>query len=254
MIDCDAQSCRVGTAVLRGEPHAVLRSLRCACAGLVNVEDLIPLLGAYGKSGAAAGKYDIVKTGASNGKVDVEDLLLLLKSFGATNCMKPGAPAPPPAGTPPPPPVPTCKQGQNCGGQVQMSCGSACPKVCGKPAPAMCVGMCVQGYFCPPNRGGGMWWEPKLGKCVNSISDCASVAPTVQVQHCPSSPMQRCRRMCPPPTCPAGQCAMRTDGCCAYKCSTNTLPPGVVIGRPFLNAAMSSLASTAVEASSDWNM
>ena len=98
MIEGDTQTCRASTAVLGDVPHAVLRSLCCACAGLVNVEDLIPLLGAYGKSGAAAGKYDIVKTGASNGKVDVEDLLLLLKSYGATNCMKPGAPAPPPAG------------------------------------------------------------------------------------------------------------------------------------------------------------
>jgi len=35
---------------------------------------------------------------------------------------------------------------------------------------------------------------------------------------CPSSNMQMCRAICPVPRCAAGECAMREDSCCEYRC------------------------------------
>merc|ERR1740120_618064 len=37
---------------------------------------------------------------------------------------------------------------------------------------------------------------------------------------CPGSPMQLCRMLCPPMSCPAGQCLMRHGSCCDRHCST----------------------------------
>ena len=37
---------------------------------------------------------------------------------------------------------------------------------------------------------------------------------------CAGSPPQMCRMMCPPVTCPAGQCAMRMGNCCDIQCQS----------------------------------
>eukprot|EP01048_Picozoa_sp_COSAG05_P036448 COSAG05_NODE_16428_length_346_cov_0.842105_1_plen_96_part_10 len=68
--------------------HRRLQSSK-ACAdivpnGVIDIEDLLALLGDYGKKGASV-KSDIVK----NKVVDIEDLLALLGSYGKkTTCAK----------------------------------------------------------------------------------------------------------------------------------------------------------------------
>ena len=40
---------------------------------------------------------------------------------------------------------------------------------------------------------------------------------------CSNSNIQRCRMACQDPICPEGQCAMRIDNCCEYRCVDNSL-------------------------------
>ena len=46
----------------------------------------------------------------------------------------------------------------------------------------------------------------------------AAVADVAQTSFCEDSRPQLCRMMCQPPSCPMGQCAMRTDSCCEFTC------------------------------------
>ena len=98
--------------------------------GVVDVNDLLGVLSAYGGTDPAA---DI----DGNGSVDVNDLLGVLSAFGS-ECS--GGAAPEPA-------APTCTQGTDCGGQVWNTCASSCPSICGTPGPMMCNSM-VRSCLC----------------------------------------------------------------------------------------------------------
>ena len=62
----------------------------------------------------------------------------------------------------------------------------------------------------------------------------AAVADVAQTSFCEDSRPQLCRMMCQPPSCPMGQCAMRTDSCCEFTCQapTGQLDGGFNIGVP----------------------
>ena len=53
--------------------------------GVVDIEDLIGLLSAYGSTKAKDKAFDIKKSGSKQ-SIDIEDLLLLLENFGQKNC------------------------------------------------------------------------------------------------------------------------------------------------------------------------
>ena len=58
------------------------------------------------------------------------------------------------------------------------------------------------------------------------------VTDTAETSFCEDSRPQMCRMMCQPPSCPMGQCAMRTDSCCEFTCQapTDQLDGGFNIG------------------------
>merc|ERR1719231_83139 len=62
----------------------------------------------------------------------------------------------------------------------------------------------------------------------------ATVANAAPTSFCEDSRPQMCRMMCQPPSCPTGQCAMRTDSCCEFTCQapTDQLDGGFNIGVP----------------------
>ena len=68
-----------------------------------------------------------------------------------------------------------------------------------------------------------------------------ALPPSIQTtQLCNNSPIQLCRMLCQEPTCPSGQCALRTSNCCDFKCVSDTslsvpsppLPPSVPMPPP----------------------
>lgn len=70
-----------------------------------------------------------------------------------------------------------------------------------------------------------------------------ALPPSVQTtQLCSNSPIQLCRMLCQEPTCPSGQCALRTSNCCDFKCVSDTslsvpsppLPPPPPVPMPTL--------------------
>ena len=65
--------------------------------GIVNIEDLIGLLSAFGSAKSKDARYDLVK--GKNGKqlINIEDLLKMLENFGAKNCKSSPSPPPPPS-------------------------------------------------------------------------------------------------------------------------------------------------------------
>ena len=77
-----------------------------------------------------------------------------------------------------------------------------------------------------------------------------AVAELAQASFCEDSRPQLCRMMCQPPSCPMGQCAMRTDSCCEFTCqaptppeppapaSTPTIPDGCVSWHDGCNTCM----------------
>lgn len=231
--------------------------------GKVNVEDLIPLLGAFGKTGAAAAPYDIAKTGASNGRVDVEDLLLLLKTFGSKTCSVPSAPTLPPSTGAIPSDCTTWYDGCNrcsvsngaVGACTKMMCKTSTTKFCmayssGKTcsSPTACTGgsnpapppapTCTQGTAC----GGQI--QVSCGTACPNI--CGKPTPGM----CPMMCFQGYQ-------CPRGQWWDAQTGKCvptASDCSGGNSgggPPGVVIGRPFIST-QGNLMASAVESASDW--
>ena len=64
-----------------------------------------------------------------------------------------------------------------------------------------------------PGGGGGMIEPPQLLHPTDPM-------PTVS-EFCAASAMSRCRMMCSPPTCAAGQCAMRVGTCCDFTCQAS---------------------------------
>lgn len=110
--------------------------------GVVNVNDLLEVLSAYGQSGELPADVtgDLV--------VDVADLLQLLSAFGSTCEAEPAAP-------------PACAQGEDCGGQVWTDCGSSCPSMCGTPDADFCNEMCNAEFQCP----NGQCFNDATGAC-----------------------------------------------------------------------------------------
>jgi hypothetical protein len=80
---------------------------------------------------------------------------------------------------------------------------------------------CARGLSCIITDPGHPEYDaPNSGVCTSAARPIAvdplpAPAPT---DFCPASRRQGCRMMCQPPTCPAGQCAMRTGSCCDYSC------------------------------------
>ena len=112
---------------------AALPAAACAgdvnADGVVDVNDLLGLLSAFGTADAAS---DIT----GDGSVDVNDLLACLSNFGSTCAAGAGSGAAAPAPAPTP-----CALGGDCGGQVFNGCGTMCPPTCNVPM-GMCNMMC----------------------------------------------------------------------------------------------------------------
>ena len=69
----------------------------------------------------------------------------------------------------------------------------------------------------------GYKWCDTTQSCVrNWITPCPEVTVETPVPHkslyCPTSTLQMCRMICPPPKCKDNECAMREGLCCDYIC------------------------------------
>jgi hypothetical protein len=67
---------------------------------------------------------------------------------------------------------------------------------------------------------GSDYWGPQDGVVSNG-----GTCPNVASAWCENSPAQICRMGCPEQSCPSGQCAMREDTCCKYKCQDRRQSP-----------------------------
>lgn len=107
--------------------------------------------------------------------------------------------------------VVVCQMGQLCGGQIKVSCGSPCQPDCSKTPPKMCNSMCWTGNQCPA----GQQFDKPSTKCVPS-AQCGT--PMICAGSGPQT--NGTKMMCTTvmPQCPPGQCAMRQNGSCTFKC------------------------------------
>jgi len=105
-------------------------------------------------------------------------------------------------------------------GQCLMRTGSCCDRHCTLPAEAHSTTDAPRrGTTRPPQTmlpaaraGAPTTAEPAAAALLDGPRDAASL--------CPGSRMQLCRMLCPPMSCPAGQCLMRIGTCCDRRCST----------------------------------
>jgi hypothetical protein len=140
--------------------------------GLVNVNDLLAILSAFGSDGTGGGDVD------GNGTVDVNDLLQLLSAFGSECSGGGGGGA---VATP-------CAYGDDCGGQEFTECGTMCPPTCGVMAGMMCNMMCYNGFQC----ANGLFWDENAngvgsGACV-ALDDCSVPMPELPPGVAPGRP------------------------------------------------------------------
>lgn len=83
---------------------------------------------------------------------------------------------------------------------------------------------CARGLVCSITDPGHPEYDsPNSGVCTaagGSILIDPVRPSTTATSFCPASMGQTCRMMCPEPTCPTGQCAMRSGSCCDFTCQT----------------------------------
>jgi len=91
--------------------------------------------------------------------------------------------------------------------------------------PGPCPDLCEQFYAmhpgCDENYDGDLPCQPTQEE-FDYAPQCfklREIAPSVDNGGwCQDSPIQKCRKMCREPSCPAGQCAKRRGTCCKYRC------------------------------------
>jgi hypothetical protein len=90
---------------------------------------------------------------------------------------------------------------------------------------------------------GGYQWCETTQSCIRPwLKQCESLTNTHPIQPpppstslltptqiCHDSPVQLCRMLCSLPTCPTGQCAMRTGSCCEFHCQSSSPPPPILL-------------------------
>jgi hypothetical protein len=118
-----------------------------------------------------------------DGIVDVNDLLQLLSAFGSTNCAAESGGGGAAAGAAAP-----CVYGEDCGGQQFTECGTMCPATCGQMLGMMCNMMCYNGFQCPNGQfwdenGNGVG----SGSCVDQ-SACSIPMPELPPGIAPGRP------------------------------------------------------------------
>ena len=69
--------------------------------------------------------------------------------------------------------------------------------------------------------------------------------PPTATDICPASMAQRCYMMCAVPTCPSGQCAMRTGSCCDFTCQAAG-GAAISVGPAVINAASGACAAASI--------
>jgi rhodanese-related sulfurtransferase/plastocyanin len=143
--------------------------------GLVNVNDLLAILSAFGSDGTGGGDVD------DDGIVNVNDLLQLLSAFGSTDCAAGSAGGGGAVAAP-------CTYGEDCGSQQFTECGTMCPATCGQMPGMMCNMMCYNGFQCPS----GQFWDENAngvgsGSCVDQ-SACSIPMPELPPGIAPGRP------------------------------------------------------------------
>jgi len=106
---------------------------------------------------------------------------------------------------------------------------------------------CARGLVCSITDPGHPEYDaPNSGVCTPAggmiAVDPVRPPTTAPTTFCPASMAQTCRMMCPEPTCPAGQCAMRSGSCCDFTCqaSSDTV---VSVGPAVITATSGACAS-----------
>jgi len=90
------------------------------------------------------------------------------------------------------------------------------------PCPDLCEQMYTKHPGCDENHDGDLPCEPTQDE-FDYAPQCFEILTNAQTADvggwCEDSPDQKCRSICPEPSCPDNQCAMRRKGCCKYRCT-----------------------------------